>query len=319
MASSSVPPPPSAPTAPGAARRAATGIQHTIARGGGTAVVTELGAALRSYSRNGVVLVETFGDHEIPPGACGLTLAPWANRIEDGRWTLNGQVQQLDITEPSKGNASHGLLRNTGYAALAATEASVVLEAVVFPQHGYPFLVRHRVEYALDDDGGLSVTQTLSNDSAEPAPYGLGAHPYLRLGEVPTEELVLTVPAATRLAADERKIPRSAEPAQGEWDLRPGQRVGGLSIDAAYTGLAREGGVARSTLAAPDGRAVWLWQDDACPYVHVYISDRFPGRPKAVALEPMTAPANAFNSGDGLRWLGPGAAASMRWGIGSRL
>ena len=41
----------------------------------------------------------------------------------------------------------------------------------------------------------------------------------------------------------------------------------------------------------------------------------FPGRAKAVAIEPMTGPANAFNSGDGLRWLGPGEQFTMRWGI----
>ncbi|WP_077490464.1 aldose 1-epimerase family protein [Sinomonas mesophila] len=305
------------------ARACATGRQYELRRGGGVAVVTELAATLRSYERNGVALVETFGDADLPPGAAGITLAPWANRIEDGRWTLDGAVQQLDITEPSRGHASHGLLRNTGYEAVDRSAGSVALEAVVFPQHGYPFLVRHRVEYALDDDGGLSVRQTLANDSAREAPFGLGAHPYLRLGDVPTEELALQVPASTRLVADGRLIPRASEPVAGDADLRGGRVVGGLGgglgIDAAYTGLAFEGGRARSVLKAPDGRSVWLWQDDACPYVHVFVSDRYPGRLKAVALEPMTAPANAFNSGAGLRWLAPGGEASIRWGIGSDL
>lgn len=307
--------------------RAATGRQYELRRAGGVAVVTELAATLRTYSRAGVVLTETFGDEAIPPGAAGITLAPWANRIEDGRWVLDGKAQQLDITEPSRGHASHGLLRNTGYAAVEAAEASVALEATVFPQHGYPFLVRHRVDYALDAEGGLSVTQTLTNDSARPAPYVLGAHPYLRLGETPTEELTLTVPAATRLVADERLIPRRSAPAEGEWDLRGGRRVGGLAMDCAFTDLAfgdpavtHDGApAARATLTAADGRSVWLWQEESCAYTHVFVTDTFPGRAKAVALEPMTGPANAFNSGDGLQWLEPGASASMRWGIGSRL
>jgi aldose 1-epimerase len=34
-----------------------------------------------------------------------------------------------------------------------------------------------------------------------------------------------------------------------------------------------------------------------------------------VAVEPMTAPADAFNSGEGLAWLEPGASFAAKWGI----
>ncbi|MDQ0259359.1 galactose mutarotase-like enzyme [Sinomonas atrocyanea] len=64
---------------------------------------------------------------------------------------------------------------------------------------------------------------------------------------------------------------------------------------------------------------MWLWQEQTCPYTHVFVTDTFPGRAKAVALEPMSGAANAFNSGAGLGWLEPGASASIRWGIGSEL
>ena len=103
--------------------------------------------------------------------------------MEDGVWYLNGKKQQLDITEVSRNNASHGLLRNASYELVDESEFSVTLEAAVFPQHGYPFLLRHRVRYELAADLGLVVRQLLINDSQEPAPFVLGAHPYLRLGE----------------------------------------------------------------------------------------------------------------------------------------
>ena len=138
-------------------RRCASGLQYELRRGDALAVVTELAAGLRLYSRGGVQLTETYGDADIPPGGNGITLAPWANRVEDGVWHLNGKTQQLDITEVSRNNASHGLLRNASYAPVAESEYSVTLEAPVFPQHGYPFLVRHRVEYSLDEDLGLVV------------------------------------------------------------------------------------------------------------------------------------------------------------------
>jgi aldose 1-epimerase len=147
----------------------------------------------------------------------------------------------------------------------------------------------------------------------------LGAHPYLRLGDTAPEDLVLTVQAATRLVADQRLIPRGTAPADGSYALGGGASVAELDIDVAYTDLAFDGGVARHVLSAPDGRSVTLEQDEACAYVHVFVTDNFPGRSKAVAIEPMTGPANAFNSGDGLRWLEPGASFTMRWGISAAL
>ena len=58
-------------------------------------MVTELAGGLRLYSRAGIQLTESYGDDDIPPGAAGITLAPWANRVEDGVWYLNGKKQQL--------------------------------------------------------------------------------------------------------------------------------------------------------------------------------------------------------------------------------
>ena len=74
------------------------------------------------------------------------------------------------------------------------TESAVSLEAGIFPQHGYPFHLTHRVRYELDNDGDLLVTQSLVNHSEEAAPVALGAHPYLRLGQEDTSGLTLTVP-----------------------------------------------------------------------------------------------------------------------------
>lgn len=304
---------------PSEASVCATGRQFTLTRGDAVAVITELAAGLRLFSRGSVVLTESYADDQIAPGASGITMAPWANRVQDGRWLLDGKVQQLDITEVSRNNASHGLLRNTGYTLLEQSAHEVLLEAAVFPQHGYPFLLRHQVRYEIAEDLGLRVSQRLQHVCGGRAPFVLGAHPYLRIGDVPTEELTLRVDAETRLLANEQLIPIGAAPVAGDADLRRGRRVADLDLDVAYTGLAFDGGVATQTLTAPDGRRVSLWQDQTCPYAHVFVTTQFPGRPKAVAIEPMTGPANAFNSGDGLRWLEPGASFTMRWGIAADL
>ncbi|WP_125610661.1 aldose 1-epimerase family protein [Specibacter cremeus] len=293
----------------------ASGTQVVLRRGDARAVVVSLAAGLRRYERAGVDLVEGYGADAIAPGAAGITLAPFANRVDGGRWLLDGAPQQLDITEVPRGNAIHGLLRNTGYTVLSVTPFRAELEAVIHPQHGYPFLARHRVVYELAADGSLAVTQTLTNDSPRPAPFVLGAHPYLRVGDADPGGLTLTVAAATLITADDRLIPTGAEPVAGEWDLRAGRAAAAALMDTCFTDVAYDDGVARHTLSAADGRAVTLWHDESATHVHVFITTGFPGRPLAVAVEPMTGPANAFNSGDGLRWLEPGASYTLRWGI----
>ncbi|MDQ6741171.1 MAG: aldose 1-epimerase family protein [Actinomycetota bacterium] len=297
----------------------ATGTQYTLTRGDATAVVVSLAAGLRLFSRAGTALTESYPDDRTPPGGAGITLAPWANRIDGGRWNLNGAAQQLDITEVPLNNAIHGLLRNTGYALVARSPQHVLLEADIYPQHGYPFLLTHQVRYSISAELDLCVSQTLRNGSAARAPFVLGAHPYLRIGEVPTEELTIRISAATRLLTDERMIPRGAEAVSGPADLRYGGVVGELDLDVSYTDLVFDGGKARQTLSAPDGRSVSLWQEPMCPYVQLFVTDRVPGRRRAVALEPMTGPGDAFNSGQGLGWLEPGEAFTMRWGISADL
>ena len=99
-------------------------------------------------------------------------------------------------------------------------------------------------------------------------------------------------------------------------DLRDGRRIGDLSLDTAYGHLARDAdGLVRTTLTAPDGRSLTLWQGDGFDYVQVFTTDRYPGQPVAVAVEPMTAPADALNSGQGFRWLAPGETWTLHWGI----
>ena len=87
-----------------------TGRQHSLQHGDFAAVVTELGASLRELTWRGRPLVFGFGNDELPIGYQGAVLAPWPNRIADGRYEFAEQTQQLDLTEPGRLNALHGLV-----------------------------------------------------------------------------------------------------------------------------------------------------------------------------------------------------------------
>jgi len=294
-----------------------TGEQHTITRDTATAVITEVAASLRAYSVGGVDLVQPYPEGMAPPFASGIILMPWPNRVADGVWTLDGKPQQLDLTEPSKTNAIHGLLRYVGYRVIERTDESVTLGASVFPQHGYPFHLETSVRYELVADG-LSVTHEVRNLTEVKAPVGIGAHPFLTIGDVPTEELVLTVHASTYFDVDARLLPQGQLPVDGtKYDLRLGARVGDLDLDTAFGGVITQNG-ASAALRAPDGREVQLVQDEEHPYVQVFTPRTYPktdGPGLAVALEPMTAAPDALNSGLGLKWVEPGASWNVGWGI----
>ena len=293
-----------------------TGDQFELTRGGSRAVITQVAAALREFSVDGVHLTEPYSDAVTPPFGDGIVLAPWPNRVRDGKWVLDGQTLQLDITEPARDNALHGLLRVAPYLVVERTESSITLAATVYPQHGYPFRVATTVTYELVD-GGLRVIHTAINESGAPAPVAFGTHPFFRIGDVPTEEVTLTLHAGTRFDVDDRLNPLAEVPVDGDFDLRGGRLVAELELDTAFGGLAPVDRVV-ATLTAPDGREVRLWQDENHGYSQVFTTRSFPkdgGLGLAVAVEPMTAPPDALNSGLGLKWLEPGETWSVEWGI----
>ncbi|WP_104193305.1 aldose 1-epimerase family protein [Cryobacterium sp. Y82] len=311
--------------------RAPSGIQYNLtlqtANGTSRAVVTEVAAGLRAYSVNGIDLIESFSEASQPPMAAGIVLVPWPNRIRDGKWIQNEVTRQLALSEPARHNAIHGLLRFTAYREVSRQSDSVTLGATVFPQSGYPFHLDTEVSYALTPNG-LNVTHRLTNVSTEAAPVAVGAHPYLKIGDVTTGDLVVRVDAATHIDVDDRLNPTGETPVDGtRFDLRGGVAVGDLDLDDGFggVGLARPGSGApgEHTLTAPDGRSVTLWGDENMRYVQVFTPRVFPVRTgvtepirgQAIAIEPMTAPADAFNSGAGLHWLQPGEEWIVRWGI----
>ncbi len=300
--------------------RPVSGQQFEIRRGEAVVRVGQVAALLREFSVGGVHFTETWPDDLVAPMGCGLVLAPWPNRVAGGSWTYRGKTQQLDVTEPSRGNAIHGLLRNTAYSLVEQTGDSVTLAASIYPQHGYPFLLDLAVTYALTEDG-LRVSYRLTNAGDASAPFGIGAHPYLRVGAVPAADLTITVAAASHALVDEQMIPISRDPVEGTHvDLRSGLRVGDLRADAALTDIEVVDGQVAHRLSAPDGTALVLWADEAFGWVQVYSPENFPGpglpdQRVAIAVEPMTCAVDAFNSGDGLLWLEPGATWSASWGL----
>jgi len=296
---------------------APSGEQIAIELGDQRAVVVGVGAGLRAYSVGSHDLVNGYGVDEMATAGRGQVLIPWPNRLQDGLYEFESRTHQLPLTEPEHGNAIHGLVRWSVWNVAAREPDRVVMTHRLHPQPGYPFTLDLSIEYALSASG-LSARTTATNVGLDRCPYGCGAHPYLSVGTETVDAAILQAPARTVLQADGRAIPTGATPVAGtEYDFREPRAIGATKLDHGFTDLERDrDGLAAVVLTNPDGGlAVALWIDGSYRYLMLFTGDLPAVERRALAVEPMTCPPNAFRSGESLVMLEPGGSVTSTWGI----
>jgi len=251
---------------------------------------------LEEYARSGA----TFG---IP------FLHPWANRLAGFAYGVGGQEVALDrdsgllrIEEhglPIHGLAPHALrwqAEERGDALRAHAELDRErLEAFPYPH-------RLEVEVTLADDA-LTLRTTLIPTGAIPVPVAFGYHPYFVLPGAPRAEWEVELPVDRQLVLDENMIPT------GEHEA-PEFRRGALSdrsLDNAYVMPER----ARPFTVTGGGRTLGVEFLDGYTYAQAFA----PAEKELICFEPMTAPANALISHEGLRLAPPGESFSAAFRI----
>jgi aldose 1-epimerase len=301
-----------------------TGAQHELRAGRARAVVTEVGAGLRSWAIGDEELLDTFAADAPADTFRGKVLAPWPNRLRDGRYAFAGVEQRTPVTEPERATALHGLVLDERFTVVRGSEAAVTLGHDLHPRPGYPFGLRLELDYALAD-AALTVTLRATNVSPWPAPFGAGLHPYLRATGGRADDCLLAVPAATRVPVDERMLPSGPPvPVAGTpEDFSRARPVGAQRLDTCFGDLHRDAdGRARIRLTLPGGaREITVWLDAAYRFVHVYTADTVADRARAragIAIEPVTCAPDAFNTGAGLEVIEPGATFTAVCGLESR-
>ncbi len=288
------------------------GRRFELAAGGYRAAVAEVGAHLAGLWHDGSPVTVESPDDALPPKSTGAVLLPWPNRIAGGRYSFDGVDYQLPLTEPALGNASHGLVKWVRWTLERHAPDSVTLAHDLVPQTGYPFELHFEISYVLDTRAGLTVQTVATNTGRAAAPFGAGFHPYLDLAGHPLDDAELLVPAAAVFDTDEHQVPTGSRPVAGTpFDLRTIGPIGSRRLDRGFGELTGSAAVLRTAT-----RGIEVRWDAAYRYLQVFTPPFItPGR-NAVAIEPMSCPANAFNSGEGLVRLEPGASWSGSWGIG---
>jgi len=300
---------------------APSGEQISLVHGDLSAVVTEIGAALRSFRLGPRPVIWEFPAGEIDSGSRGQVLAPWPNRLEDGSYRFGEIVATAALDEPGRRNAIHGLVRWMPWRLEDRTADRATLSCVIAPQPAYPFRVGLELGYELND-GGLEVTCAATNTGADSAPFGLGFHPYLLGGSSGIDEARVQLLASRRLLLDERGLPVGEEAVAGSAFELDGRPLGSLVLDDCYTGLTvGPDGRWRASVALGEARSE-IWADAVFAYAMCYTGDTLADpaeRRGAMAIEPMTCPPNAFRTGTDVIELRPGERWQASWGLAARL
>jgi aldose 1-epimerase len=291
----------------------ASGTQYTISHGAYTATIASVGASLRELTFESRDLVVPFEADEVRPNFRGATLAPWPNRIVGGTYSFGGTDYRVALSEPERGHALHGLVGWLDFDLVAQSDSEVTLEGVIQPQVGYPWRVVVTVTNTLTD-AGLATTVTATNESSTAAPWGTGPHPYLIAGPGHVDDWTLDLPTASVLLTTETLAPTEVVPvADAGLDWREPHLVGDTFIDHAFTDFP----VARVRITDESGSGVEMTWGPECRWVQLHTADRpAPERSRiGMAVEPMTCPPDAFNSGTDLVSLQPGSPSSASWKI----
>jgi aldose 1-epimerase len=143
--------------------------------------------------------------------AGAFLMAPWTNRLDEGRLPVGGTNWHLPVNRPSDDTAIHGLVRDAAWTVAEADSShAVLLQQGDAAGAGVPWRWQARLEVMLEA-AGLCLALRLTNAGAQPFPFGCGWHPFFAR----PAGTRLRFAATTLFARDARCLPIAAQPSTG--------------------------------------------------------------------------------------------------------
>jgi len=219
--------------------------------------ILSLGAVIRRLDVDGRPMVlgrDDPHDYVAKTPQFGAIVGRFANRIADGRFTLDGVACQLDRNEAGRthlhGGAT-GFSRRNWTVAEAGPRSLTLAYQSENGEEGYPGALDATCTYAITGPGTLRITLTATTDA--PTLVNLTNHTYFNLLLPPegfpaptVDDHVVEIPAEAYLPVDAAQIPTGAiAPVAGtRFDLRRPTRIGTQAFDHAFV-------LGRGTVAEP--------------------------------------------------------------------
>lgn len=283
---------------------------------GYTAGIRVYGAGLNFLKFRERDLVEPFTAIQ-PTKYQGDVLAPWPNRIRDGRYIYRNRLYQAPVNEVSRKNALHGLVNNRPWEIDEIKSHEVKMKTTLLPDDSYPGQLELSICYTLSSSG-LKIEISAKNIGINAAPYGVSIHPYLVAdSSTKVDEWNLQLFSHQYFKVDpERLLPISIEETPVEFDFVKSQKIRKTFIDHAFL-VGSESFLRGISVTAPNGNGVEMRHSENLGWVQIHTADRDGGADsrRCLAVEPMTCPPDAFNSGIDVIDLEPGQSNLSYWVI----
>jgi aldose 1-epimerase len=243
-------------------------------------------------------------------------LSPFAGRIKNGKYELEGEQYALPLNYPEEQNACHGFLFgkkfNNAEKKTGPEDTSCTLQYIYDREvQGYPYTYLIELTYTLNSSHEVICQTRVENYSDSAMPLSDGWHPCFALNER-INDLQLKLQVNELIELDDSLIPTGKRTAFDEF--RTLALLGERQLDSCF--LVREE-AGRAVTQLYSGRQkidLRIWQEaglNQYKYLVVYT----PPDRNFIAIEPMTANVNAFNNKDDLIMLPPKAIFTAKFGI----
>lgn len=217
-------------------------------------------------------------------------LVPFGNRLGANQFTLNDKTHVFAANYADDPLYIHG----DGWLALWDIKAQSAVSATLIYQHeSEPYCYEAEQSFLLEG-GVFTVTLAVTNQGAEPLPFGLGWHPFFPL----TPQTELQFKAANYWTEGAGSLPDKICPVQGDFDFTKKRNIPQRWFNNGFSDW--------------DGRAVINWPESAISmqihadpiFRHSFLYKPYPRDPDHdpfFCFEPMTHQGNAHhleNMGD---------------------
>lgn len=289
---------------------------HLITAGKYRAEIRSKGGGLNSLTFDNKNLIDPFIAGE-PHRYRGDLLVPWPNRIRDGKYSYENRNYLLKQNESLRANALHGLVLDCEWILQGHDETSIELSTTVMDEGAYPSSLEISVFYKISEFG-LRIEIKATNIGEKRAPYGHSIHPYLVAdADSKVDSWKLKMPAKEFMEVDsERLLPIGIQKVREDFDFNSSRQISSTFIDHAFL-IDKSNRNQSVELVSPSGQGVGMRYSGDLNWIQIHTADRENGKDArtCLAVEPMTCPPDAFNSGIDILHLKPGESHSSTWEI----
>lgn len=264
----------------------------------------EEGARLFELTLNNCTIISEYENFPYNISSASAILFPFANRIEDGTYTFEGETYRIPCNEPSKNNAIHGLLYTRKFDVfgnhVSAEEVSITLQYIHDgSSEGFPFPFKFFVTYTFTETT-VHVQFRVTNTGVKTFPFTIGWHPYFN-SENLYESTIDFNCEEEFTTTDDRSLTNGTKP----HELKMPFQLKNHPFDTAYRLVDNKIGYKTPTYQ------VHITGNAEENYVQFFT----PENKSIIAIEPTVGLSNSFNNGIGLLTLAPQKTYEIAWKV----